>query len=237
MRAARMDRRAVLRLGVIGVALGAAGCAAGGVSTPSGWPGVGATGSGPAAGCPPIMSHFEDWTSKYGAQDRRMSGDPPWNKPHNGIDFDVPVGTPVLAVAPGQVTPIMYSTLSPIGAINMVVYHGQDADGRHVFSFYTHLAEQRKRPGERVARGEVIALSGTSGTRDPHLHLSLWRTPASPGPDFAPMMQQGIGRQDRSILADPAQHWVDPKRPGFDAGRAYPERPIRLTYPLECRSG
>lgn len=169
-----------------GLALGVSACA----GPTASWPGVGTTGSGPEAGCPPIMSHFDDPSSKYGTRDRRLNQDPPWNKPHNGIDFDVAVGTPILAVAPGQVTPMMYATLSPVGAMNMVLYHGQDVDGRHVFSLYTHLAEQRKQPGDRVARGEVIALSGSSGTRDPHLHLTLWRTPVGPGPELMPFMQR-----------------------------------------------
>ncbi|OGL14753.1 MAG: hypothetical protein A3K12_10215 [Candidatus Rokubacteria bacterium RIFCSPLOWO2_12_FULL_71_19] len=123
MRAERLDRRCVLRLGVLGVAAAAAGCAgAGPASAPSGRRGVGTTGSGAEAGCPKIMSHFDDWSSNYGQRDRRTTSDPPWNKPHNGIDFDTPEGTAVLAVAPGMVTPMMYSTRSPIGAINMALY-------------------------------------------------------------------------------------------------------------------
>ena len=210
-----------------------AGCAAGG--TVRGWPGVGGNRTGPEAGCPPIMSHFDDPMNNYGTRDRMLSNDPPWNKPHSGIDFDVPAGTPVLAVADGLVTPIMYNELSPIGAISMVLYHGEDTDGRYVFSFYSHLSEQRKKPGERVSRGEVIALSGTTGTKEAHLHLSLWRTPVGPHPTaFRAFMWRAIGRSDRSILADPALSWADPRRPGFDPGRSYAERPIRLTYPLPC---
>jgi len=59
MRAERLDRRCVLRLGVLGVAAAAAGCAgAGPASAPSGRRGVGTTGSGAEAGCPKIMSHL-----------------------------------------------------------------------------------------------------------------------------------------------------------------------------------
>lgn len=75
------------------------------------------------------------------------------------------------------------------------------------------------------------------GTREPHLHLSLRRAAAGPGPELQPVMQRAIARNDRSVLADPAQHRADPKRPGFDRSRAYPERPIRLTHPFPCREG
>lgn len=208
------------------------GCASGDLLRGGTWPGVGATRSGPEAGCPMIMSHFEDWYSNYGMRERRASGDSPMNVPHSGIDFDVVEGTPVLAAAPGGVTPIMYEwNDTPIA---MVLYHGQDSDGKYIFTMYTHLSKQLKKPGNRVARGEVIGLSGKTGTPDPHLHLGLWRTPVGPGPQFQKYLQKVFREADRSILADPALHWADPKRPGFYPRQTYPERPIRLTYPLPC---
>lgn len=200
-------------------------------STGATWPGVGARGSGPEAGCPAITAPFGDPRTRF------IPDMPAWNIPHSGIDFDVPVGTPVLAVAPGIVIPFGYHARSPLGHISMVVYHGQDVDGKHVFSFHTHLSQRTRRPGDRVERGEVIALSGDTGTRNriPHLHLGLWRTAVGPGPDFPSFIQGAITRLDRdAVLADPAMYWVDPRRPGFDPSKSYPERPIRLTYPLPC---
>lgn len=220
-----LTRRDVLRVALVGLAVTLSGCA--GVTRL----GVGATGSGPEAGCPKITAHFGDPRTQFNPDM------PPWNIPHSGIDFDVPVGTPVFAVAPGVVIPFMYHSRSPLGHINMVVYHGQDVDGKHVFSFYTHLSEQKKKPGDRVERGEVIALSGDTGARNrvPHLHLTLWRTAAGPGPDFSSFINRAVARLDReAVLADPAMYWADPRRPGFDPSKSYPERPIRLTYPLRC---
>jgi murein DD-endopeptidase MepM/ murein hydrolase activator NlpD len=117
----------------------------------------------------------------------------------------------------------------------MVVHHGEDTDGKHVFSFYAHLSQRLKEPGDRVKHGESIALSGSSGTRFPHLHLGLFRTAVGPGPEFKPFLRRAWIRSDRAaILADPAMHWTDPKRPGFDPNKPYPDRPIKLTYPLPC---
>lgn len=172
MKQMHLARRRVLSLGFVGLSLWLSGCA--GVTPAPNWPGVGTMGSGPEAGCPTIMSYFDDWRKKYGQLTRTGGG---WNVPHSGIDFDVSVGTPVLAVAPGVVIDI-WDGVIPAGeaGIFTVVYHGQDADEKHAFSFYAHLSEQLKKPGDRVERGEFIALSGSTGTMFPHLHLSLFRT-------------------------------------------------------------
>lgn len=218
-----LTRRDVLRVALVGLAVTLSGCA--GVTRP----GVGATGSGPEAGCPTITTRF--------GHPSRIPDMQPWNNPHSGLDFNVPVGTPVFAAAPGVVMQFLYHSLSPRGVINMVVYHGQDVDGKHVFSLYAHLSEQKKKPRDRVERGEVIALSGNTGTRNgiPHLHLTLWRTAVGPGPDFPSFFNQAVARLDKeAVLADPAMYWADPRRPGFDPSKSYPERPIRLTYPLRC---
>lgn len=215
----------VLRVALVGLAVTLSGCA--GVTRP----GVGATGSGPEAGCPKIATDFGGGRGQFNPDTS------PWNIPHSGIDLNVPIGTPVLAVAPGVVIPFMYHSRSPRGLINMVVYHGQDVDGKHVFSLYAHLSEQKKKPEDRVERGEVIALSGVSGAlnRVPHLHLTLWRTAVGPGPDFSSFFKRAVARLDKeAVLADPAMYWADPRRPGFDPSKSYPERPIRLTYPLRC---
>lgn len=222
---ALLTHRDVLRIALVGLAVTLSGGA--GVT----WLGAGAAASGPEAGCPKITTGFGQYSRQFNP------AMPPWNIPHSGTDFNVPVGTPVFAVAPGVVTQIYYHAPSPTGRINIVVYHGQDVDGKHVFSFYTHLSEQKKKPGDRVERGEVIALSGNSATRNgvPHLHLTLWRTAVGPGPDFLAFLKQAIDRLDKqAVLADPVMYWEDPRQPGFDPSKSYPERPIRLTYPLSC---
>lgn len=82
---------------------------------------------------------------------------------HNGTDFAVPVGTPVVAPADG----IVKSAGENGGAAG--VYVILDADGT-VHKFF-HLSKIKVTPGQRVKKGETLALSGNTGySTGPHLH-------------------------------------------------------------------
>ena len=62
----------------------------------------------------------------------------------------------------------------------MIVEHGQG-----VASLYAHLSRIEVREGQRVGRGETMALSGATGrVTGPHLHLGLFCRGVSidPGP-------------------------------------------------------
>jgi murein DD-endopeptidase MepM/ murein hydrolase activator NlpD len=51
----------------------------------------------------------------------------------------------------------------------VILDHGHD-----LRSLYGHLQETRVRPGERVERGQLIALTGNTGrTSGPHLHYEI----------------------------------------------------------------
>ena len=84
--------------------------------------------------------------------------------PHNGNDFGMPIGTPILACDDGIVT---YADDVP------------DADGKGInithtqgMSQYWHLSLLMKHEGDKVKRGEQIGLSGTTGfATGPHLHF------------------------------------------------------------------
>ncbi|SMB83766.1 M23 family metallopeptidase [Deinococcus hopiensis] len=89
---------------------------------------------------------------------------------HFGLDFSAPCGTPVVAIADGTVAEVD----GPHGSAphNLVIDH---PDG--LSSLYGHLL---KRPtvkvGQRIWRGEEVALSGDSQetcASEPHLHLEL----------------------------------------------------------------
>ena len=91
------------------------------------------------------------------------------NRPHNGVDFAAPIGTPVRAVADGVV-----STAGYIGdAGNMVkISHGE-----RYATAYLHLSKIAKglRNGSRVKRGDIIGAVGMSGLASgPHLHFSFY---------------------------------------------------------------
>lgn len=89
---------------------------------------------------------------------------------HFGLDFSAPCGTPVVAIASGVVSEVD----GPHGSAphNLVINH---PDG--LSSLYGHLLKKASvKVGQKVGRGEVVALSGDSqGTclSEPHLHLEL----------------------------------------------------------------
>lgn len=102
----------------------------------------------------------------------------PTHPGHEGIDFVVPVGTPVLACADGEVAITDPGGQTPYeGAygIHVWIRHRQP-DGTVYRTLYAHLSQIRVAVGQRVRAGDVIGLSGNSGrSTGPHLHLSLKR--------------------------------------------------------------
>lgn len=89
---------------------------------------------------------------------------------HMGVDFAAACGTPVVAIGDGVVLHV--DGPGGAGPHNMMIDH----ENGYV-SFYGHLMERpRLAVGQRVARGEAIALSGDMyGTchDSPHLHLEI----------------------------------------------------------------
>lgn len=90
-------------------------------------------------------------------------------KLHAGIDFAAPEGTSVKAAARGTVT---YARCSGSGC-TVEIDHGL-IDGERVKTRYLHLSygSFKKREGQTVSAGDVIALSGNTGhSTGPHLHF------------------------------------------------------------------
>lgn len=94
---------------------------------------------------------------------------------HDGVDFVCPIGTPLCAAAAGTVVMIRDRWLR--GGLTVAVDHGGG-----VVTQYTHCAEAILPLGERVERGQPVALSGASGYDlvqffpwvPPHVHFMLW---------------------------------------------------------------
>ncbi|WP_331828684.1 murein DD-endopeptidase MepM [Candidatus Blochmannia sp. SNP] len=87
--------------------------------------------------------------------------------PHAGVDFAIPIGTPVFSVGDGEV---IVSTYSKIAGNYITIRHS-----RHCITRYMHLKKLLVIPGQKVKRGDNIALSGNTGrSTGPHLHFEIW---------------------------------------------------------------
>jgi murein DD-endopeptidase MepM/ murein hydrolase activator NlpD len=99
---------------------------------------------------------------------------------HHGVDTQNPIGTPVLAVADGEVTVAGDDLTTAYGRSpnfygNLVVIRlDKKLDGQPVYVLYGHLSEVLVAEGQRVSAGEVIAKVGMTGVAvGPHLHLEV----------------------------------------------------------------
>jgi murein DD-endopeptidase MepM/ murein hydrolase activator NlpD len=87
---------------------------------------------------------------------------------HIGIDFAAPTGTPVVAVADGEV---LHADFNGGYGKLIIIDHGQ---GHH--TYYAHLSAYASdiRPGTPVRRGETIGFVGSTGfSTGPHLHYEI----------------------------------------------------------------
>jgi len=86
---------------------------------------------------------------------------------HTGIDYRINTGSPVIAPAPGI---IEYHGVGSNGQIWLQILH--DPNNR-LSTGYNHLSRITVADGEKIARGQKIAETGTTGTKVPHLHLNI----------------------------------------------------------------
>lgn len=99
----------------------------------------------------PVTQHFGDTFT-----------DP---KGHKGIDYALPLGTPVLAAADGIVEK---AGVDNTGYGNVIIIRHLWTDG----TVYAHLRNWSVQVGQKVKAGEVIGYSGNTGnSTGPHLHF------------------------------------------------------------------
>jgi murein DD-endopeptidase MepM/ murein hydrolase activator NlpD len=86
-----------------------------------------------------------------------------WSKGyHTGVDYAVPTGTDVLAVADGKIENASWGSAYGTQLV-------QKVDGG--WFIYAHLSKALVKPGDKVSEGQVIAKSGNTGnSTGPHLH-------------------------------------------------------------------
>ncbi|WP_217142202.1 M23 family metallopeptidase [Streptomyces sp. AC627_RSS907] len=106
-----------------------------------------------------------------------------WANRHTGQDFAVPVGTPVRSVGTGRVVKV---SCGGAFGIQVVVRH----TGGYATQ-YAHLAALAVGQGDRVAPGQWIGQSGSTGnSTGPHLHFEVRATPAGSALDPVPWLSQ-----------------------------------------------
>ena len=93
---------------------------------------------------------------------------------HQGIDIPTPVGTPIHAIADGEVR-IAGNHQSYSDPLVQLKHQGGA-----FYSNYMHVSSWSVTVGQQVKKGDVIGLSGTGDSGFPHLHFemrsgSLWR--------------------------------------------------------------
>jgi murein DD-endopeptidase MepM/ murein hydrolase activator NlpD len=92
-------------------------------------------------------------------------------KLHDGTDFAAACGTAIRAPYAGVVTRAFFN---PAYGNRLFVSHGS-VDGVRVETAFNHAARYLVRPGQRVSRGQVIGVVGSTGlSTGCHLHLMLW---------------------------------------------------------------
>lgn len=102
-------------------------------------------------------------SSRYGKRHDPFTGKMAF---HRGLDFSVPLGTPVRATADG----VVRSVKNDRGLGRVITLD----HGNRVTTRYAHLSRWLVRKGDRVRRGDIIAESGNSGrSTAPHLHYEV----------------------------------------------------------------
>ncbi|MGJ3234699.1 N-acetylmuramoyl-L-alanine amidase [Marivirga sp.] len=140
---------------------------------------------------------------------------------HEGVDFSIPVGKDVIATANGTIKKV---NKSETGFGN---YLSIDHNGGHQ-TFYAQLSEINVKVGQQVKRGEVIALTGNSGSSTgPHLHYEVrdaqnnFLDPLDFINDFDFKKHAGSGNNEKMKLGKSNQKLkvvIDPGHGGKDDG-------------------
>ncbi|MEO5865583.1 MAG: peptidoglycan DD-metalloendopeptidase family protein [Sphingomonas sp.] len=110
----------------------------------------------------PVTGHI---TSTFGMRMHPLLG---FMRMHKGLDIGAAWGTPVHAATDGV---IVFAGRSA-GYGNFIKL----ATGGAIGTGYGHLSRILVRPGQRVARGQVIGAVGSTGmSTGPHLHWEVWK--------------------------------------------------------------
>ncbi len=88
---------------------------------------------------------------------------------HTGVDLRAEEGTPVRTMAAGRVR--YAGWMNGYGNVVWIDHP------RGVISVYAHLSDIDVMTGRRVESGDVVGISGSTGTvSGPHLHFEVWKS-------------------------------------------------------------
>lgn len=125
----------------------------------------------------PVPEGGTVWTDKTYPYGSTRSGT---LRPHHGVEFYVPTGTPILAAASGTVVvagtdaETIYGPHANFYGKLIVVQLDTPLNGQPVFNLYAHLSEIFVNEGQRVDAEQIIAYSGATGVADgSHLHFEV----------------------------------------------------------------
>ncbi len=140
---------------------------------------------------------FSRVSSGYGMRFHPISGD---RKPHLGVDFAAPTGTPVRSVSDGVVSFAGWQR----GYGNVIeIQHRQNKS-----TLYAHLHRIDVRKGQRVEQGQLIGQVGSTGaSTGPHLHFEFKVAGAHKDPLTIARTSEGqpIGAASRQVFQQAAQ--------------------------------
>ena len=121
------------------------------------------------------------------------------HKPHQGIDYHAPIGTPILAVKDGNIVGINDEDNGDYG--KTITLEFTNDEGEKAWAFYSHLSEIQVDLGQEVKEGDILGKTGDSGNAkgmegdDLHLHFE-YRTEGA-------KLGRGLkGRDDPNEIVD-----------------------------------
>jgi murein DD-endopeptidase len=86
---------------------------------------------------------------------------------HLGIDLAMPQGTPVIATSSGKIIKAQFNKIAG--------FYISLKNKNYYTTRYMHLKKILVKVGQKIKKGEKIALSGNTGrTTGPHLHYEIW---------------------------------------------------------------
>ena len=153
-------------------------------------------------------------------------------RPHHGVDYAAPSGTPVYAIADGVIT---YKGWSGGGGNTLKIKHP-----RNLMSGYLHLRGYAKGigVGTHVHQGQLIGYVGSTGaSTGPHLDFRLWKGGKPIDPLKAPSEPtEPISKDNKAAFAYVRQSIMDELAGRADSSRLIVQLdslPVAASQPLD----